>query len=149
MTDPRFPVEPLAAAAGITLGEYAGAHSRPGNEIIAELVGVKPRWARQLRHRGLTEAQADRAATALGLHPLAIWPTEWAESVLNAHLPPAARRNAAKTHCPQGHPYTHTDSRGKRCCRYCHAANVRKIRQKPENAQRVQVVTQPELWEAS
>lgn len=27
--------------------------------------------------------------------------------------------NAAKTHCPAGHEYTHTNCRGHRCCRIC------------------------------
>ena len=38
-------------------------------------------------------------------------------------------RNAEKTHCPQGHPYTHENTfvskRGQRTCRLCHAASCR------------------------
>jgi hypothetical protein len=29
------------------------------------------------------------------------------------------RINAAKTTCPQGHPYSHVNKRGQRCCRTC------------------------------
>lgn len=152
MTEPRFPLDPLAHAAGIELGQVGGhqpGQHLSGNARLAELVGVTPRWARQLRHTGLTEAQADHAATALGMHPLEIWPTEWADALHNAHLPPAGRRNAAKAHCPQGHPYSRIDSRGRRCCQPCNTEKVREIRSGRSKAQRVQVVTQLELWEAS
>lgn len=152
MTETRFPLEPLAQAAGITLGQIGGHQpddAPQGIARLAELIGCKPRWARQLRHQGLTETQADRAAAALGLHPLTVWPLEWAESIHNAHLPPAARANAAKAHCPQGHPYSRTDNRGRRVCQPCNTEKVREIRSGRSTTQRVQVVTQPTLWEAS
>lgn len=31
----------------------------------------------------------------------------------------AANPMGAKTHCPQGHPYSHKNNRGGRCCRTC------------------------------
>ena len=61
----RFPIEPLADAAGITLGQIGGHQpdDHPsGIARLAELIGVKPRWARHLRHQGITEEQADKAA---------------------------------------------------------------------------------------
>ena len=148
----RFPIEPLADAAGITLGQIGGHQpdDHPsGIARLAELIGVKPRWARHLRHQGITEEQADKAATALGLHPITIWPSEWPQALHNAHLPPAARVNASKDHCPQGHAYSGTNARGHRICRVCHAERARKLRRTSKKVQRVQLITQPELWEAS
>lgn len=148
----RFPIEPLADAAGITLGQIGGHQpdDHPsGIARLAELIGVKPRWARHLRHQGITEEQADKAATALGLHPITIWPAEWPQALLHGQLQGSARVNAQKDHCPRGHAYTHTDASGFRRCRWCQAENMRKLRKTSKNVQRVALVTQPELWEAS
>ena len=90
----RFPIEPLADAAGITLGQIGGHQpdDHPsGIARLAELIGVKPRWARHLRHQGITEEQADKAATALGLHPITIWPSEWPQALLHGQLQGSAR----------------------------------------------------------
>jgi hypothetical protein len=46
----------------------------------------------------------------------------------------AAARNAAKTHCPQGHPYdevnTYRDKRGRRSCNACRRAAVARYEQR-------------------
>ncbi len=41
-----------------------------------------------------------------------------------------ARRNAEKTHCPQGHPYDNVNVNGDRGCKRCLAENVRRYRAK-------------------
>lgn len=148
----RFPIEPLADAAGITLGQIGGHQpdDHPsGIARLAELIGVKPRWARHLRHQGITEEQADKAATALGLHPITIWPAEWPQALLHGHLQGSARVNAQKDHCPRGHAYSGTNGHGRRRCRVCDAENLRKFRRSSTKGQRVAVISQPELWEAS
>lgn len=130
-----FPFPPLLTATGITLGQIGGQQSDDAPGGVAELCRrfqVSKKVITRWRTSGLTETEADRAAGALGLHPMDLWPTEWARLLELDLLAGTARVNAAKTTCPQGHAYTHTDSRGKRCCRYCHTDKVRQIRTKPQ-----------------
>lgn len=125
-----FPLEPLAAAAGVTLGQIGGQPRRhngdpaTGYAELGALLGVSRTTLRRWRADGLTLAQADELAVRLGFMPHEVWDRWYAVSAAQG----AAATNAAKTHCPQGHPYTHTDSAGFRRCRYCHAENVRQIR---------------------
>jgi hypothetical protein len=59
----RWPVEPLFQAAGTT--EYLE---------LAVRTGFSARTIHRWAHAGLRDIQADRAAVALGLHPMTIWP---------------------------------------------------------------------------
>jgi len=43
---------------------------------LAEKIGVSRRTVCRWQRHGLTEAQADQAACALGTHPALVWP-EW------------------------------------------------------------------------
>ena len=88
---------------------------------------------RRWRSTGLTLAQADELALRLGLMPHEVWDRWYAVSAAQG----AAAVNAGKTHCPQGHPYTHTNGRGERQCRWCHTAKVRRIRAKTQVAANV------------
>lgn len=70
----RFPFEPLA---GICLLRWRepnepNAHNRVGK--ISSVLGISRDVVRRWDREGLTPHAADRAATALGLHPLEIWP---------------------------------------------------------------------------
>lgn len=51
-----------------------------------------------------------------------------------AGVPEQAKRNAAKTHCPQGHPYSGDNllvsKRGERFCRTCRRGSDRRRRQR-------------------
>lgn len=51
-----------------------------------------------------------------------------------AAVPAQARRNAAKTHCPQGHPYSGDNllvsKKGERFCRECRRGSDRRRRQR-------------------
>lgn len=73
-----FPLEPLY--------ELAFARCRPTNERlngivypndVAEQLGIKREMLRRWRESGLRDVDADRAATALGLHPMHVWPELW------------------------------------------------------------------------
>ena len=46
----------------------------------------------------------------------------------------AAGHNARKTHCPQGHPYSGTNSRGERICQPCERETKRRHREKRRSA---------------
>lgn len=108
-----YPVAALAEALGIDPGDTAA---------LAQAVQVDRSWIKRYRHRGLTEQQADRWATAAGLHPLTVWP-RWADDT----LPPAALANVHKTRCPRGHPYDGRDSRGFRVCFTCRIPVKRQV----------------------
>lgn len=139
MTAPAlFPFEPLAAAAGVTLGQIGGqtrtgGHPRNGYAGLEVLLGASRTTLRRWRQRGLTVDQADDLAGKLGLLPHEVWP-DWYRIIA---LPPAGAANAVKTHCPQGHPYTHVDGRGQRVCRHCNTTSVRQIRANRQVAQHV------------
>lgn len=82
MTSPRFPLEPLAQALGIPLitREQAGPNDvGVGYQPIADACDVSWRTVARWAADGLSTYAADRAAiTALGLHPMLIWPN-WLE----------------------------------------------------------------------
>lgn len=62
----RYPIEPLLAileARGLTTNHH-------------RILGVSSQGYRVILRSGVTEAAADRAATALGLHPAELWP-DW------------------------------------------------------------------------
>lgn len=123
-----YDVADLARALGL---DPADTHA------LALAVGVGRRWVRRYRTVGLTEAQADRWATRAGLHALDVWP-RWSPG----HCHGAARANAARTRCPQGHPYDAHDNRGRRVCRPCIAERVRRHRARRAKTQARTVVTE-------
>jgi lambda repressor-like predicted transcriptional regulator len=58
----RYPLEPLAAAAGVSVA------------ALGRLLGVSGSTWKLARDRGVLERVADRYAVKLGLHPLEVWP---------------------------------------------------------------------------
>ena len=64
----RWPVGPLAEAAGIPTGSDGWASN------LARRVGVDRRNVHRWVHDGLSYIRADEAAVALGLHPALVWP---------------------------------------------------------------------------
>jgi hypothetical protein len=66
--DTRWPLEDLVAAVGADRVA----------EAFKKLNGNGPRS----RRRGLTDVQADRMATACGLHPALVWGWAWYEVAL-------------------------------------------------------------------
>lgn len=65
----RYPIAPLVAATG-------AANLR----VLADRLGYWHNYVRTVAPRGLTERQADRWATRLGLHPSNVWP-EWGTDI--------------------------------------------------------------------
>jgi hypothetical protein len=63
-----FDVESLARALGLLPTDTAG---------MSLALGIGRRWVRRYRLVGLSERQADRWATAGGLHPGDVWPSWW------------------------------------------------------------------------
>ena len=59
----RWPLQPLFQAAGTT--EYLE---------LAVRTGFPARTIHRWKHNGIPDRNADRAAVALGLHPMTIWP---------------------------------------------------------------------------
>ncbi len=154
-----FPLDPLATAAGIVLGQIGGqqaADGTPGG--IAELalrIGVSASTVKRRRVTGLSWDEADDWAGALGYLPNEVWGPRWYDDLEGVGLPPAAAVNAAKTACPRGHAYDAVDGRGRRCCRTCwrdrQAAHRARSAEESANPQLAQVVTatQPTLWDAA
>lgn len=75
----RYPIEPLLHICRARYRPPNEPHIRHGDasilhNVLSERFHISHihRW---LRHGDLTERDADRAATELGLHPTAIWPT--------------------------------------------------------------------------
>lgn len=69
------------------------------------------------------------------VNPDHLEPVPHAENVKRGNGPSiAGARQAVKTHCPQGHPYSgenlYTNARGERFCRECRRAAVRRWREK-------------------
>ena len=78
----RLPVAPLEARLCAHL-DRAGVHTQYGESVdpnlasmdeLAELVGVTSRTWKRWRDEGVPLVRADRAAVAVGHHPLDIWP---------------------------------------------------------------------------
>lgn len=134
MTAPTFPLEPLAAAAGVTLGQIggqtrAGDHdARHGYAELGELLGVSRTTLRRRRSTGIGIDEADEWALRLGLLPHEVWPRWYAVMATQG----AAAANAGKLACPQGHPYSGLDNRGYRICTPCRTATVRQLRANPQ-----------------
>ena len=61
-----FTLDPLFLASGATT--FAG---------FARQIGIARKNVYHARHQGLTEAQADRWAHRLGLHPCEVWGDQW------------------------------------------------------------------------
>lgn len=68
----RFPLHPLATAAGAD-----------GVGDLARAVGVSSRTIHRWARNDIPFYAADRAAIALGSHPLIVWPDQW-QHALNA-----------------------------------------------------------------
>lgn len=69
MTDHRWPVAPLLDVPSVT------------DQTLRRLLHVSGATYDRMRADGLTDQQADRAATRLGMHPDRIWPG-WSTSGL-------------------------------------------------------------------
>jgi hypothetical protein len=66
----RWPLRPLVERTGLTSRQLAEAH------------GMAPGSASKLARNGLTDVQADRWATAAGLHPVQVWGWDWITAAL-------------------------------------------------------------------
>ncbi len=128
MTD-RFPLEPLATAAGITLG-LTGGH-QPGDPLsgltaLATRLDTSTSTLKRARAAGLTDTQADRWACALGKLPTEIWGNAWWTGIDGDDpLHGVAAVNDAKETCPKGHAYDRINTRGARSCSTCTNWNAR------------------------
>lgn len=77
----RYPLQPLADALRIEL-HHPGRptdddQADSGLAALADRIGISHRQARRALHTGLTDRQADRFATRIGMHPASIWPQWW------------------------------------------------------------------------
>lgn len=82
MTAPiRYPLEPLAHALRIDLHRPGRPtddnQADSGLNALAHHIGITHRQARRALHDGLSDRQADRFATRIGMHPASIWPQWW------------------------------------------------------------------------
>ena len=77
----RYPLAPLAAAMRVELHRPGrptdNDQADAGLAAIAKHLGIGHRWARRMLEHGLTDRQADRFATRIGMHPASIWPQWW------------------------------------------------------------------------
>lgn len=74
----RYPLDPLAAAAGIVLGVEGNPNDEDllvGLALLAARLELPVDTVRTQRRRGLSDRQADHHACALGRHPVEIWPS--------------------------------------------------------------------------
>ena len=96
MAQPRLPFAPLRAAIGQTMKRQRASfngndrHGQPTDHgwtpepgipgtMLADLTGINRRTIQRWPERGLRPFDADQVACALGMHPIEIWPTEWAD----------------------------------------------------------------------
>jgi hypothetical protein len=56
---------------------WAGGFADMTTEEIAAAVGFAPRAVYRWKRSGLTPANADKAAVAIGTHPASVWPGRW------------------------------------------------------------------------
>lgn len=115
--------------------EWAGAHNRDGyGTAYTTPTGAKPQGAHRVVYEllvgpipeGLT---IDHLCRNRGcVNPAHLEPVPKHENILRGEG--VAARNAAKTHCPQGHAYTAENTRitrvGSRRCRTCHRESQRR-----------------------
>jgi excisionase family DNA binding protein len=140
----RFPLANLAAALRVDLG-VRGRH-RPGDPpsgvpLLAELIGVSYSTVQRRLRDGLSERDADEWAIRCGLQPELVWPALMHPHDVVDVVAGAAAVNAAKTHCPRGHPYDRWWS-GRRRCSRCHVAAV--VASRRRLSSRVECSTQEE-----
>lgn len=80
----RYPLEPLAIRLDAELGVQGGRHPATdgptGLTAVCEALHVSESSAKRYRRFGLSDRQADHAATVLGMHPSQVWP-EWFDAV--------------------------------------------------------------------
>lgn len=81
MNSTRLPFEPLANLCLVAWREpnpspTVGGRRAPITDVrrVADVLGVNRRAVYRWQTAGLTIEAADRMATALGLHPLEVWP---------------------------------------------------------------------------
>lgn len=79
----RWPLRPFLERTGLS------------PELLADTHGITVKHAQRLGRIGLTDVQADRWATAAGLHPTQIWGWDWITAALPTSLPAAAEANGA------------------------------------------------------
>lgn len=83
----RYPLAPVATALHVTLGQSGAIGGRDdadvqplhGMSVVMAHLGISHSTALRWQRNGLTDVQADRAATAVGLHPCLLWPEWWDE----------------------------------------------------------------------
>lgn len=68
-----FPAQPLLAIAARLIQEDGNDDERTLGAMAAQ-IGVSVQTIHRWRSHGMTITAADRAAVALGLHPLLVWP---------------------------------------------------------------------------
>lgn len=75
----RYPLHPLAEALRIelTTAERGNGIEPHGLPALADRLHTDERHLRRALHHGLTDRQADRYATRIGMHPASIWPEWW------------------------------------------------------------------------
>jgi hypothetical protein len=73
----RFDLAPLAVDLGIVWNAPGPTTERC--EELAGHIGVSQSYIRQLRRKGLSEAQADRFAIRAGTHPQVVWGRGWSD----------------------------------------------------------------------
>lgn len=72
-----YPLEPLAAALGVHLGQVSGADGDNLTGTLAGLLDVGERTVKRMRQQGLSLKVADRYATRFRIHPVHLWPEAW------------------------------------------------------------------------
>ncbi len=99
-------------------GQFYGRFRGPGSKMV-----VPQRFSWELAN-GTTDAEAvdHLCRITLCVNPAHLEPTTDRENILRGQG--FAARNAAKTHCPQGHPYDAT-WQGRRYCKVCRKARRR------------------------
>lgn len=79
---PRYPLQSLADALHITLGDN---NSHGGLLTLATRLGISHRQAQRAHQHGLSWIQADTYAIAAKLHPAVVWPQWLTDTPLDHH----------------------------------------------------------------